>query len=74
MRLSILGDASLHLPLRVLNLLAQQGVDCTQASFVLGPDGCRILIDASAASGERDELVVETLRSMVLVSQVDLLD
>lgn len=73
MRLSIRGEGSLDLPLRILNLFAQQGVACDQASFVLEAESYRILIDAPAP-GERHELIVDKLRSMVLVSEVEVLD
>ncbi|MEG3181327.1 hypothetical protein [Sphingomonas sp. LT1P40] len=74
MRLSITGAESPELALRVLNLLAQQGVVVERALIERDDGGCRMLLDTIPVAMALAERIVDKLRSMVLVSAVERLD
>jgi len=67
MQLTIKGAASAELPLRVLGLLAQHGVQVESAQIALDGEHYDVAISAVPLGCEREALIVEKLRSMVLV-------
>ena len=69
MRLIVQGEGSLELPMRLLNLLAQQGAVVTGAAITLIDGDYRVEVDACA---KRAELIAEKARAMVLVDSVEL--
>ncbi|RYD59784.1 MAG: hypothetical protein EOP60_01345 [Sphingomonadales bacterium] len=73
MRLSVEGAASPELPLRLLNLLAQQGAVVEHAVLTLEEGGYRILLGIAPVAAERGALIVEKIRAMVLVGAAEVI-
>jgi hypothetical protein len=72
MRLDVRGAASAELPLRVLNLLAQNGVVPERFSVERSGDDYELSVEACSVPGARAELILEKIRSMVLVAGADM--
>tara|TARA_R110000787_G_scaffold77895_7_gene170944 strand:- start:775 stop:1011 length:237 start_codon:yes stop_codon:yes gene_type:complete len=70
MRLYVQGTGSLEFPLRLLNLLAQQGAVVEHVTMDIADCGYGVLVNTIAMPPERNTLIVEKIRSMVLVSNV----
>lgn len=74
MRISIVGHESAELPLRVLNLLAQQGIDLDQVIIEREKGQCRIRLDARPVETALRKRIIEKIGSMVLVRAVEILE
>ena len=73
MRLSVEGAGSPELPLRLLNLLAQNGALVEHAVLELQDGGYRIVLETMPVAAERGALIVEKIRAMVLVRAAEML-
>ena len=74
MRLYVQGTDSPEFPLRLLNLLALQGAVVEHVTMDMADSGYDVLVNTIAMPPERNTLVVEKIRSMVLVSNVVVLE
>lgn len=67
----IVGAASAQLPLRVLNLFAQQDILPSRVLITCDADRCRLRIEEDMLDPARSTIVAEKMRAMALVSHVD---
>lgn len=67
-RFVVRGASLLDMPLRVLDLLARQGAAVSRVFVDKEGDDYRVLVEASTPAAG---LIVEKIRSMVLVSSVE---
>lgn len=73
MRLQVRGGPDLDMPLRVLNLVSQLGITADRI-LIERHNGGQIIEALLNASNERASLLVEKLRSMVLIESAGLFD
>ena len=74
MRLYVQGAGSPELPLRLLNLLAQHGAFPEHVTMDRDECGYTITVNTAPMTKERDTLIVEKVRAMVLVKNVVVLE
>jgi len=71
-RFVVWGSASLDMPLRVLNVFAQQTLSITRATIERQNDEYVVEIEHRDLSTEKAGILVEKMRAMVLVSHAEL--
>ena len=68
----VTGAASADLPLRILNLFAQQDLVCDQVTIMRDGDRYRLSVEHHGLPAEKASIIANKLAAMVLVDSVEM--